>query len=317
VPTIQDSSSITIALIETDPRMTAESPDKPIESILRGATVPSPPQIIADLQFEMAMPDPDINAMTQLIANDVGLAGGVLKTVNSPFYGGGGEIISVSQAASILGMEAVMEIINTLCLRNARLQIEDIDDALFASMTRFWDSATDVARACTLVAQKMLFPNPDQAYALGLFHNAGIPLLMLKYDNYAEVIRESYATPAPRIVDVENRRLDTNHAVMSFFVARSWKLPSHLCKLISSHHNIDTFQARDIADTEHNQLLAILKLAEHLAKLHRVIGDQHKDREWEQIGDRVLEVAGVTTYDLEDMQMQAEDLGLGDQQYFL
>jgi len=263
------------------------------------------------------MPDPDIDAMTQLIANDVGLAGGVLKTVNSPFYGGGGKITSISQAVAILGMAAVMEIINTLCLRNARLQIDDIDDDLFASMTRFWDSATDVARACSLVGQKMGFPKLDQAYALGLFHNAGIPLLMLKYDGYAEVLRESYAAPMPRIVDVENRRLDTNHAVMSFFVARSWKLPSHLCRIISSHHNIDTFLARDIPDTESNQLLAMLKIAEHLAKLYLVIGGQSHDSEWEQIGERALVVAGITSYDLEDLQMQAADLGLGDQQYFI
>lgn len=47
-----------------------------IEKILKGITIPSPPQIIADLQMEMAMPDPDLNEMANMISKDPGLSGG-------------------------------------------------------------------------------------------------------------------------------------------------------------------------------------------------------------------------------------------------
>jgi HD-like signal output (HDOD) protein len=296
--------------------MTKALSEQDIQQILRGITIPSPPQIITDIQAEISQPAPNFTTISALIAGDVGLAGSVLKTANSPFYGGGGRIASISQAVMILGMTTVMEIVNTLGLRNALTQMKEVSPSLLTALTRFWDSATDVARACAMVARKLRLAAKDQAYSLGLFHNAGIPLLMLKYPNYAEVMCQAYQTPADRIVETENQLLDTNHAVMGFFVARSWKLPANLCELIAGHHNLDVFTPDQMVDSEEHQLLAILKIAEHLVGLYRVIGKQEQDREWERIGPRALELAGLSQYDYEDVESQARDLGLGEQQYF-
>jgi HD-like signal output (HDOD) protein len=288
-----------------------------IDSILRGTTIPSPPQVIVDLQMEMAMPDPDLNAMARIISDDAGLAGGVLKTINSGIYGGGGEITSISKAVMLLGMDTLMRIINTLSLRNEMMNMDDVPDRLFAAMNGFWDSASDVAHSSVLVAQRLSFQRPDHAYALGLFHNVGIPLLMLKYDNYAEVMRESYQNPSPRVVDTENQMINTNHAVMGFFVARSWKLPSGLCDLISQHHNVEVFQGSNAFVGEEKTLLAILKMAEHISGLYRCIGGQAYNQEWNQAGDSILEYVGLSSTDFDDIISQAHDMGLGQQQYFM
>jgi HD-like signal output (HDOD) protein len=288
-----------------------------IEAILRGITIPSPPQIIVDLQMEMAMPEPDLNAMARLIADDAGLAGGVLKTVNSAIYGGGGKVTSISKAVLMLGMATIMRIVNSLCLRNEMMNMDDIPDHLFAAMNGFWDSASDVAHTSVLVAHRMDFPHPDLAYALGLFHNVGIPLLMLKYTNYAEVMRASYEKPSPRIVDTENQLIDTNHAVIGFFVARSWKLPDQLCQIISQHHNIEIFQDPNVADTDENTLLAILKMAEHISGLYRCIGGQPNNLEWNATGQNILEYAGLSSLDFDDLLSHVHDSGLGQLQYFM
>jgi HD-like signal output (HDOD) protein len=288
-----------------------------IEAILRGTTIPSPPQIIVDLQMEMAMPDPDINAMSKLIANDAGLAGGVLKTVNSALYGGSGEITSISKAVMILGMNTIMRIINTLSLRNEMMNMDAVPDHLFAAMNAFWDSASDVAHCCVIVAQRMSFARPDHAYALGLFHNVGIPLLMLKFDNYAEVLQQSYEKPSPRIVDTENHEINTNHAVIGFFVARSWKLPQNLCKLISQHHDMEIFTGNNSEDSEDKTLLAILKMAEHMSGLYRCLGGQRNNPEWNEARQHILEYTGLSNADFDDLISQAHDSGLGQQPYFM
>ena len=287
-----------------------------IQRILRGVTIPSPPQIIADLRMEMAKPEPCFNTITQLISADVGLAGSILKTANSPYYGGGGRFASISQAVMILGMGTVMDIVNTVSLRNSLSQMKDLPQSLFSALSRFWDSATDVARVCAMVADRLRLPTRDKAYSLGLFHNAGIPLLLLKYDNYLDTLREAHASDDERLVDHENRRLDTNHAVMSFFVARSWKLPANLCGLIAGHHNLDPFLKNDAKDAGDHQLLATLKIAEHLAGLHRVLGNREQNGEWERIGPRAVELAGLSQFDFDDLESQARDLGLGEQTYF-
>ena len=81
--------------------MAAENPltQENVEAILKGITIPSPPQVVADLQMEMAMPNPDLNEMADMISKDPGLAGGVLKTLNSPFYGNH-DIGSISKAVN-------------------------------------------------------------------------------------------------------------------------------------------------------------------------------------------------------------------------
>lgn len=299
--------------------MAAETPitQESIEKILKGITIPSPPQIVADLQMEMAMPDPDLNAMADLISKDPGLAGGVLKTLNSPFYGNR-DIGSISKAVMMLGMNTIANIVNTLYLRDSMSQQDDIADDVYKAMVRFWDSATDVARACHLVAQRLRYNNPDVAYMLGLFHNAGIPLLMQRFPDYPKIMSESYLLNEHRIVDSENKYYKSNHAVVSFYAARSWKLPPLLCQVIAQHHSaIDIFSEKDRTDPDEKYLLGILKMGEHLAGLFRTIGNTDEDLEWQQIEEGVLDFLGLSQFDYDDLVAYATDNGIGGQTYFM
>jgi len=298
--------------------MSAENPltQENIEAILKGITIPSPPQVVADLQMEMAMPNPDLNEMADMISKDPGLAGGVLKILNSPFYGNR-DIASISQAVMMLGMNTVANIVNTLYLRDSMSLQDDIDD-VYKAMIRFWDSATDVARACQLVAQRLRYQNPDAAYMLGLFHNTGIPLLMQRFPDYPQVIAESYLHKEHRIVDCENRHYKTNHAVVSFYAARSWKLPEQICKVIAAHHSaVDIFTDKDKTDADEKYLHAILKMGEHLTGLYRTLGNHEEDLEWQKIEENVLDYLGLSQFDYDDLVAYAADNGIGGQTYFM
>ena len=299
--------------------MAAETPvtQENIEKILKGITIPSPPQIVADLQMEMAKPNPDLNAMADLISKDPGLAGAVLKTLNSPFYGNR-DIGSISKAVMLLGMNTIANIINTLYLRDSMSQQDDIADDVYKAMVRFWDSATDVARACHLVAQRLRYKNPDMAYMLGLFHNAGIPLLMQRFSDYPKIISESYLLKEHSIVDSENKHYKSNHAVVSFYAARSWKLPPLLCQVIAEHHSaVDIFTEKYRTDPDEKYLLAILKIGEHLAGLFKSIGNNEDDLEWQQIEEAVLDYLGLSQFDYDDLVAYAADNGIGGQTYFM
>lgn len=287
-----------------------------IETILKGIVIPSPPQLIADLQMEMVMPDPDLNAMAGLISKDPGLAGGVLKTINSPFYGNR-TISSISQAVMMLGMNTVMNIINTLYLREASFA-ENLSEQMHRTLNKFWDSATDVARCCMMIAQRIRMHDADLAYMLGLFHNAGIPLLLQRFDQYPEIMESAYLCQETRLVDTENRVLNTNHAVMSFYVARSWKLPVLLCEAIHEHHNTSSmFDYASTASSEKKTLVAILKLAEHIVALYRILGNQQTDCEWQKNSEQIMDYLGLSEYDYEELLSYASELGIGDQSYFM
>lgn len=276
-----------------------------IQSILKGIHIPPQPQIMVDLQMEQVMPDPCINRIGELISQDVGLSGKVLKTVNSASFGLANNITSIKQAVNILGANSVINLVNALSIRG-ELSNDDI-----IALGSFWDNAMDIAMACAAIAKQIGYSSPDEAYSLGLFHNCGVPLLMMRFNNYADVIEESYARENAIITDTENELLQTNHAVVGYYVAKSWNLPRHISQAIHEHHRAEIIITDETQKTQKRTLLAILKMAENICANYRNLGKQEVDYEWERIHDNLLLYVGLSEYDYESLCSNLVDLGIG------
>jgi HD-like signal output (HDOD) protein len=277
-----------------------------IQQVLQGISVPPQPQIMVDLQMEQVMPSPDLRAIAKLIGQDPGLSGALLKLVNSPFFGLTNRIASIQQAVNLLGCNTVINLINAQSIRG------ELTDEAIVTLNRFWDTAQDVAMTCLTLAKRIGYHSPDEAYTLGLFHNCGIPLMIKRFPNYMTVLEEAYASAIGerRVVDTENRLLNTNHAVVGYFTAKSWNLPLHLCEAIASHHNaLAIFTEDSSRDAQLKTLLAILKMAEHICESHLVLGNQPDDHEWQSIEQLVLEYVGLSGYDFENLRESIRDLG--------
>lgn len=287
--------------------MSIQLTDDQLRSVLQGINVPPQPQIMVDLQMEQVMPEPDLRAIARLISHDPGLSGALLKTVNSSFFGLANRIASIQQAVNLLGCNTVINLVNAQSIRG------ELTDTAIVTLNRFWDTAQDVASACLTLAKRIGYPSPDEAYTLGLFHNCGIPLMLTRYPDYMAVLEEAYASvgAGTRITDVENRVLNTNHAVVGYFVARSWRLPQPLCDAIANHHNALDLFSDDWGNPQVKTLLAILKMAEHICACHRVLGEQVEDGEWDVLSQLVLEYVGLSEYDFELQRDSIRELGVG------
>ncbi|WP_250546796.1 HDOD domain-containing protein [Stutzerimonas nitrititolerans] len=288
--------------------MPVELTDEQIRRILQGISVPPQPQIMVDLQMEQVMPEPDLRNIARLISQDPGLSGALLKTVNSSFFGLANRIASIRQAVNLLGCNSVINLINAQSIKG------ELSDDAIVTLNRFWDTAQDVAMASLTLAKRIGYPAPDEAYTLGLFHNCGIPLMVKRFPGYMSVLEEAYASASAetRVTDIENRALNTNHAVVGYFTAKSWNLPLHLCEAIANHHNaLSLFSDDSGRDASLKTLLAILKMAEHICASHRVIGDQAEDHEWQAIAQLVLEYVGLSEYDFVSLKESIREMGVG------
>jgi HD-like signal output (HDOD) protein len=279
--------------------------DAQVAKILHGIHVPPQPQILVDLQMEQFLPEPDIGRIANLIAKDVGLSGTMLKFVNSPFYGLANKITSIDQAVSLLGINTVINILNGLAIKG------EMSDQKIVELTKFWDTANDIAMVCATVAKKVGFPNPDEAYTLGLFHNTGIPLMMKKFDNYVAILERAYSGDYERVIDIENEKFNTNHCVVGYYTGKSWNLPDHICQVIGEHHNTaQIFKTKDGRNQQQKTLLAVLKVAEHICGNYKVFGLQEKDLEWDNSKADILEHLGLTSYDIDDLKEAFIDMGI-------
>ncbi|ODS24822.1 histidine kinase [Candidatus Endobugula sertula] len=280
--------------------------EEQIESVLKGTHIPPQPQIMVDLQMEQAMQNSSLERISELISQDVGLSGKVLKTVNSPLYGLSNKITSINQAVNLMGSDSVINLVNALSIRG-ELSNDDI-----IALGSFWDNAMEIAMACSTIAKQIGYSSPDEAYSLGLFHNCGVPLLTMRFDDYPTIIKESYSRENVTITDVENELIQTNHAVVGYYVAKSWNLPSYISVAIHQHHHAESVINNDNEDSKKRTLLAILKIAEHICGNHRDLGNQDVDYEWQNIKDSILLYVGLSEYDYESLCSQLTDMGIGD-----
>ena len=283
-----------------------------IENVMRGMSIPAQPQIMVDLQMEQAMPDPDINEIARLISRDVAISGRVLKAVNSPFFGLRNKITSIQKAVVLLGTNSVVNIVNAVAIHNEISTNKNLSEEEINDMNHFWDTAQDVALTAATIAKQIGFISPDEAYTLGLFHNAGIPLLISKFCDYRSTMHESYMGSSKRLIDIENKAINTNHAVVGFYIAKSWKLSPSICEAIQQHHNIiEIFSQTGSQGSDVMNLLAVLKMAEHIVGLYKIIGDQDNDVEWNESRDIIFHYLGISEDDFDEIIIICHELGMG------
>lgn len=283
------------------PELSAEQ----IQQALQGISVPPQPQIMVDLQMEQYMPDPDLDVIARLIAQDPGLSGALLKIVNSAHYGLSSKIASIQKAVNLLGSRSIINLINAQSIRG------EMSDETIVTLNRFWDTAQDVALTCLTLAKHIGSQANDEAYALGLFHDCGVPLMLKRFPDYMATLERGYAEAGAhwRVVDTENRAYNTNHAVVGYYTAKSWRLPEHLGNAIANHHNaLAIFSDDSNRNSPLKNLLAILKMAEHICASHKVLGNQSEDHEWQSIGHLVLDYVGLSDYDFENLHESIREM---------
>ena len=285
-----------------------------ISKILRGISIPPQPQIIVDLQMAQATEFPDLDEISELISRDISLCGSTIKVANSPFYGISKPITTIQQAIMLMGLNAVINTVNGVAIRQSLMDTSKLTDKDITFLNRFWDSAEDTAKVAYLISKQIQLENPDSMYLIGLFHNAGIPLLIQNYPNYRDILVEAYTLGDGILTNTEDKHLNTNHAVLGYYLARSWKMPLFICNTITEHHNLAFLLSESSqAGSPMLNLLCILKLAEHLVGLHYLLGRHEVDLEWLVVQDALLAYLTLSLDDVDDLQQVCAEMNIGQQ----
>ncbi len=244
------------------------------EKIIASVAIPPRPAIVNAVLEERGKDAPDLRRITQLISTDVSLAAAVLKTVNSPFFGLRRQVASIEHGVNMLGMKNIGALVMSLSLRNAVPAL---------GLERFWDEAARTALVSAYLAQALGCAAKEDAHLFGLFHNAGIPLLMRRFPHYKDVLRKANCEHERSFTDVEDAELGTNHAVVGALLAKGWQLPEPIRVAIGQHHDLDIFSSH--LPSESLNLVALALLAEHVeSSVFRLT----TGFEWEKRGASVL-----------------------------
>lgn len=259
-----------------------------IESMMRFKfQIPPRPEVVIVLQEEIRKENPDFRRIVRHVGSDVGLAGALLKAVNSPAFGLPRKVGAISQAISILGLRNASGLATALALRGA------LSGKSAVSMDRFWDTAEKSATLGAHLARSLKGISPDEAYTVCLFHDCGMPILMQQHPTYKETLARANHCGDRDFSRIEEEEIGTHHGAVGYFLARSWMLPDPLCQAILWHHDVGVFTEPNISDQVRNHI-GVIHLAEHLQHLST---RNTADLEWLKFERAVLDHFGLTEED--------------------
>lgn len=254
-----------------------------IDQVFKSVDIPVCPAIVSMAMSEAQRDDPDVRKLAEAIEKDVGMAALTIKLANSPLFRTSQSVSRVSVALARLGIRNVVCIVISAALRNCMSGV----DAKW--LEKFWNDASDVATATGLIARKQYGISPDAAYTFALFHNAAIPLLRKRFENYHSVTDQ--ALQGKRLlIDVEEEHFPCTHPIVGALLARNWGLPDIIGKAIRFHHEKDVYELSEkILPGVALSLIAVTHVAERLlcessGNVNVEVSDEHFERALEHLG---------------------------------
>ncbi len=189
------------------------------------------PQTLAEVLRVVKDENSSATDLADVLRHDPSLTTKMLRVVNSPMYGAGREITTMTQAVMTLGHRAV----SALALSTSIYHIAGKWDTAI-DRTRFWRHSLEVAIACREIAEAIRYNCAEEAFITGLIHDIGLLGLERSFtEKFARVWVE--AERGESIFEQEERIWESNHARIGRFLLEQWNLPEVICQAVGYYHN--------------------------------------------------------------------------------
>jgi len=246
----------------------------------QGVKLPPQPRVLIELQKLLLSDDYEIRSVAKVIGQDPGIVALLFRAARSPAFARAKNAQTLEQILMVVGIKQVFNLVQAASLATS------INDSTRRAFEVFWNRAQEIAQMAAIVAEdRVSVCNvfPDQAYLAGIFHECGVPVLMMRFPEYCATLHLEDATCWPNLSD-EDAKFDVDHCSVGYLVARHWGLPDFVCDAIRFHHDLPEEKIVGASVT----LVAIIQVASHYYhRLHHV-----DDPMWSKIGSRVLSELG-------------------------
>jgi len=230
------------------------------EKILNTEDLPTLPSTVGKILELVDNPKTTAGMLSELINTDPVLAAKVLKVANSAFFGFPKRISTLNLAIVILGFSSLKH----LCLGVGIMNIwEGSESESGLNMNGFWSHSIATGVAAKLLARKVRYDIPGEAFVAGLIHDIGKLLLNNLVEEYQDVLKESEKKEFS-LSAIEEKMLGVGHDQVGGWLIERWNLPPELVESIAAHHSSNGFHE--------NQLFKIIRSADSLAH-HAGIGN--------------------------------------------
>ncbi|MDR2031752.1 MAG: HDOD domain-containing protein, partial [Azoarcus sp.] len=188
------------------------------------------PSVYYRLREQLDSPDGSIGTIAHLVETDPALTSGMLKLVNSAFFGFSRKIENIERAIPILGLQQTHELVLAMSVsavfKGIRPQQMD--------MKRFWQGSMMTALTARELAHVTCSPASERLFVIGLLADIGhlvmyqtVPALAIEAQLDADSGRET-------LPEAERRIIGCDSAEVGAALMDSWKLPGNFAEIIGA-----------------------------------------------------------------------------------
>ena len=192
-------------------------------------TLPTLPGVITKLGALAENNKVSVQEMAQVVSSDQVLSAKILRLVNSAFYGFSGRISTVSNALILLGVNVV----KSLAISSSIFEIME------KNVVGLWEHSMGVAVAANVMSKRLRLPEPEETSTAALLHDIGKVIIKIKLQQEFSQLTTRIEEQGLMMIEAEQELLETDHAEIGEWLARTWLLPEKLIEPIACHHSVE------------------------------------------------------------------------------
>jgi HD-like signal output (HDOD) protein len=199
-----------------------------------GQGLPTLPNYVLDLNALLCAATVDLKKVGNVIGTDPSLSAQVLRLCNSALFGLRRRVLSIEQAAILLGTERLRTLVLTCSVMQfagKRLPV--------TQLLPFWQHSFLCALLSERIAHHVDYFEKEQAYLGGLLHDIGqLPLWILVVE---EETKQRVLPPSdwPDNVPFERDYFGLDHCKVGRWMAVAWNFMPSFTDVFENHHSPD------------------------------------------------------------------------------
>jgi HD-like signal output (HDOD) protein len=203
---------------------------KSLKDLLTGAQLPALPQSALRLLELSQDPNRSPSEFAVPIEGDPGLAGQVLRFVNSSYFGFSREISSVKLALQLVGIRTI----KNFALWSAVFSLMPNPKCGPFDLRNLWVDSLRRGLFARAIGKALGVPEAEDLFAAGLLQDMAVPVLAKEMPAVYEQLL-TQRQQGVRLSDLERQMFGWDHAAAGATMARMWSLPESFARLIEHH----------------------------------------------------------------------------------
>jgi len=204
------------------------------------------PKIAQEILSLPMASDNSNDILLKLIEKDPAISARIVGLSNSPLFGTSREIMSVHDAAAVLGINRI----KMIAMSFAMVSSMSSNRGGTLNTIQLWEHSMSVAMAMDELSRAMpieIRPPEEEIYLAGLLHDIGFLVLQYIDPDLSNRFHARLAAETSRSFnEIEAEMLEISHSELGALLAKHWNLGETIVAVLRHHHSCNEVAPRTL-----------------------------------------------------------------------